>query len=100
MKIIKCVVKNIEEELGDAEKYAKLAIEFKDAYPELSETFINLSKQEVNHANMLHSGIERVIKNLKAEGKEAPAAMQVVYDWEHEKMIDNLSKVKVLQELF
>jgi hypothetical protein len=25
--------------------------------------------------------------------------MMAVYDWEHEKMIDNMAKVRVLQEL-
>lgn len=99
MKIIKFLAENIQEEMHDAEKYAKLAMEYREEYPDLADTFITLSKQEVNHATALHNHVDRIIRDYKAKGGEAPAAMQAVYDWEHERMIDNMAKVRVLQEM-
>ena len=99
MKIIKCLAENIAEELHDAEKYAKMALEYKEDYPELLDTFLTLSRQEVNHANMLHNHVERIIRDYKAKDGSAPEAMQAVYDWEHEKMVDAMARVKVLQEM-
>lgn len=99
MKIIKCLAENMQEEMHDAEKYAKLAMEYRADYPDLADTFVTLSKQEVNHATMLHNHAERIIRDYKAKGGEAPAAMQAVYDWEHERMIDSMAKVRVLQEM-
>lgn len=99
MKIIKCLAENIREEMHDAEKYAKLALEYKEQYPEMLDTFLTLSRQEVNHATMLHNHVERLIRDFRAKEGDPPAAMMAVYDWEHEKMIDNMAKVRVLQEL-
>ena len=99
MKVIKCLAENIREELHDAEKYAKLAMEYKSERPELAEAFNTLSKQEINHANVLHSHVERIIKDYRAKEGEPPAGMMAIYEWEHEKMIDNMAKVKVLQEM-
>lgn len=85
--------------MHDAEKYAKLALEYKEQYPEMLDTFLTLSRQEVNHATMLHNHVERLIRDFRAKEGDPPAAMMAVYDWEHEKMIDNMAKVRVLQEL-
>lgn len=99
MKTIKTLVENIRDELHDAEKYAKLAMEYREDYPEMADTFVTLSKQEVNHATMLHNHVDRFIRDYRAKNGEPPAGMQAVYDWEHEKMIDNMAKVRVLQEM-
>ena len=99
MKIIKCLVENIRDEMEDAEKYAKLAMEHKDDYPDLSDTFVTLSEQEVNHANLLHMHVERFIRDYRAKKGEPPAPMMAVYDWEHQKMIDTMARVRVLQDM-
>lgn len=99
MEIIKCLVENIRDEMHDAEKYAKLAMKYKAEYPEMADTFVTLSKQEVNHATMLHNHAERVIRNYRDENGDPPAAMMAVYDWEHEKMIDAMARTKALQDM-
>lgn len=99
MKIIKWLAENIQEEINDAEKYAKKAQECKEAFPDMVDTFLTLSRQEVNHANMLHGLAEKTIKDYRAAKGEPPAPMQAIYDWEHEKMIDGMTRVKVLQEM-
>lgn len=96
MKIIKILVENIREELEGAENYAKLFAQFKDSDRALSEVFARLSETELTHVNMLHEQAIRAIKEQKATGAETPTAMQAVWDWEHEKMVDTVAKIKAL----
>lgn len=50
----------------------------------------------MNHADMLHGHAVRLIKAEKEKGIEAPASMQAVWDWQHEKMVDHIAKIKSL----
>ena len=42
----------------------------------------------------------KIIDKHKKEGKEAPVVMQAVWDYEHEKMIDNAKEVKMLISMY
>ena len=97
MKIIKCLAEMIHEELEDAEKYGKKALEYKDSDKRLADMFYNLSKQDLEHANMEH---EQAVRLIKDQNTEAPAAMQAVWDWEHEHMIDHSAKIRQLQAMY
>ena len=45
MRIIKDLSKQIKEELHDAEKYAKMALEHKTDHPDLAEAYHHLAKR-------------------------------------------------------
>jgi hypothetical protein len=96
MKIIKYLSEQIMEELEDAEKYAKAALYNKHTDTELSRMYAELSRQELNHSDMLHTQAVRLIKAEREKGVEPPAAMLAVWDWQHDKMIDHTAKVKHL----
>lgn len=96
MKIIKDIVKDIQEEMEGAEHYAKLATEYKDSDKALAETYKKLANTELEHVNTLHAQAVRLIKEEQARGTQTPAAMQAVWDWEHEKMIDTVARIKVM----
>ena len=98
MKIIKIVAQKIEEEMHDAESYAKLSYQYQLEYPDLADVLLTLSRQEVTHANMLHAQAERLIKAYMDKGETPPPAMQAVWDWEHEKMIDTMARIKMMQD--
>ena len=42
----------------------------------------------------------KIIDKHKKEGKEVPVAMQAIWDYEHEKMIDNAKEVKMLISMY
>lgn len=44
--------------------------------------------------------IVRIIKKHKATGAEVPREMQVLYDWQHGKMIDCVAKVRDLHAMY
>ena len=100
MKEIKYIAERIREELSDAEGYAKHALKWKDTDRELSQTLAELSKQELAHSDSLHHQAVRLIRKQKDNGETAPAAMQAVWDWEHEHMIEHKEKVEHLLKMF
>ena len=97
MKIIKKLVKMIDEELGDAKKYAECALREKEENPTLANLFYTLSLEEMKHMNILHGEAVKMIEDNKAKHGEPPAAMQAIYDWEHEKQIEESKEIKILQ---
>lgn len=101
MKKIKFLVEDINEELEGAEHYAKLATQYKDDDRELADTYAKLANVELEHVNALHGQVVRIIKNWKAKsGEETPAAMQAVWDWEHEKAVDTAARIKIMLEMY
>jgi len=95
MKIIEKLSEMIDEEIHDAMKYAKCALEHDDD-PELQRTFTMLSNEELNHMNILHAQVVRIIKKYRETNGEPPADMMAVYNYLHKKQIDKVAEVKSL----
>lgn len=100
MKIIKILSEKIREEICDAKAYVKMAIEYKDEYPDLSRTLYNLSMQEMDHKNVLHNEATEIIKRYRETNGEPPADMMAVYDYLHKEQIEKALEVKTLQTMY
>lgn len=97
MKQIKQIVKDIEEEMEGAEHYAKLATQYKDSDKQLADTYAKLSSVELDHVTALHTQAVRMIREIT---EPAPASMQTVWDWEHEKMLDTVARIRVMLDMY
>ena len=96
MHEIKHLAEEIREELDDAEKYAREAAKHAGEDPEDASTYADLSRQELGHANRLQEMALRHIEKAKDAGLHPTEAMQAVWDWEHERMLDRTAHVKTL----
>jgi len=100
MNIIKILSEKIDEEVCDAKAYVKMAIEYKEEYPELSRTLYNLSMQEVEHKNLLHNEVTEIIRRYRETNGEPPADMMAVYDYLHKEQIKKTLEVKMMQSMY
>lgn len=98
MKMIAEIVEDIREELDSAERYAKKAAKHKGVDDRLSSMYATMASQELSHVDTLHTQAVRLIQEQKDSGKEVPDGMQSVWDWEHEHMMDQVARIKILLE--
>jgi rubrerythrin len=87
MRIIEEIVEYIDDELKMAEDYIDSANKYKDEHPEICETFIAIANDEMKHSEMLHSAVVRAIDKHKMSGKEVPAEMIAIWNYEHKNMV-------------
>ena len=99
LKAIKDIVEDIREEIDGAMHYAKKAVAMKDTDKDASTAYADMARQELSHADRLHGLAVKAINAERAKGVEPPAAMQAVWDWEHEKMIDATARIRHLLDM-
>lgn len=100
MEIIKKLSEMIEEELDDAEKYAKCAVVHKEDHPELAKVFYELSVSETEHYRKLHEQVVELIHEERERSGEPPRTMRAIYDFLHERHIEKAKEVKMLQHQY
>ena len=98
MKIIEKLSNYIEEEIHDAEKYARCALEYKDDKDmhDVAEMFYRLANEEMTHMNILHTQVVSIIENYRRVKGEPPENMMMLYDILHRKHIDDAATAKAL----
>lgn len=59
-----------------------------------------LSAEEMKHMQMLHNQVVKLIENYRKEKGEPLASMLAVYDYLHEKFIEEAKEVKMMQQMY
>lgn len=96
MKEIKMIAEQIRDELDVAEEYAKEAARLKTTRSNDASSYADMARQELGHAETLHKMAVRLIDKETESGAAVPSAMQAVWDWEHERMLDRAARIKTL----
>lgn len=90
----------IEDEIDDSCKYAKLALEWKEKRRALADVFYNLSLQEMQHMQILHNEVVKLIDEYRSQKGEPPEGMLAVYDYLHKKQIEHAEEAKRYQSMY
>lgn len=100
MKELKEVIRDIGEILDSAEMYAKEAVKHKTQYPALAGVYCRIAHDNLSHVDMLHKQAVEMIGEQKRSGVNVPEAMQAVWDFEHERQIEDVADVKRLIDMY
>lgn len=100
MKKIANIVKEMREEISGAEHYAKQATKYKEDDKSLADVYIAIANQELEHVDRLHTQVARIIQAYRAEKGNPPEAMMAVWNFEHEDMMEKVSRIKALIEMY
>lgn len=100
MKLIQELCEHIEEEICDAECYAKLALHYQEEEPDTAELFYTLSNEEMLHMLKLHHDVGKLIAKHRKEHGEPPAEMLAVYNYLHDKSVAHAAEVRNLQGMW
>ena len=100
MKLIQKLSEMIEDEIEGAHDYAEEALKHITDDPSLAQMFYDIANVELEHVNMLHKQVVRIIEQHSREHGEPPAPMQAVYDYLHKKQIEKVAEVKHYLAMF
>ena len=100
MIIIKKLSQQIEDEIDESEKLIKLAVEYKQQFPEASQTFYNLSLEKLNNIKSLHDAVEKIIKDYRTEKGDPPAPMMAIYNYVHQRHMNKVAAIKSFQSMY
>ena len=100
MKIIAKLSEMIEEEIADAEKYARCALNYKEDRKALADMFYELSNGELEHMNKLHAQVVGLIEEYRKANGEPTADMKTLYDYLHKQHINKAAEVKIMLAMY
>ena len=100
MKLIQVLCDNIDEEINDSIKYAKMAIEYHDDYPALAEAVYKIADEELKHMSVLHTQVVSIIDAYRKKNGEPPESMKMLYDIMHRKQIEHAAEAKAYMSMY
>lgn len=100
MKEIKDFADDMKDELGDAEKYAKRALYYKDKDPEAAQLYFELSGEEIQHKNRIHDLALKYVQKASESGSPLVPGMKSRYEEEHDDLIEAEKGVRILREMY
>ena len=100
MQVIKCLSENIECTLDAAEENIKKAIKYKDEYPVAAKAFYTQSTILMDSIKGQHDAVVALIEAHRKEKGEPPAPMMAIYNYMHERQMNQAAAIKNLQDMY
>lgn len=98
MKILTDLIKKSSDTLDEIEWYAEKAQHIRLENKSLADTYIKIAEMHIDIYGMLHNRMAALITEQKEKGVAVPPTMQVIWDYEHEKLVKEFAGAKYLVE--
>lgn len=98
MKILKDLIEKADDTLEEIEWYAEKAHHLRTEHKPLADCYIKIAEMHINIYNMLHEKMVMLIEEKKSKDVAVPHEMQVIWDYEHQKLIKEFAEAKYLIE--
>lgn len=95
MKILKELIEHANDTLDEVHEYVRQAYHIHQEHKALADTYIKIAESHISIFNMLHERMVSLIEEEKRKGVQPPAAMLVIWDYEHGKLVDELAHCRV-----
>ena len=96
MKILKELIEKSEDTLDEVEWYAEKAHILKADHRPLADVYIKIAEEHIGIYGMLHDKMVALIEEEKRKGANPPAAMLAIWEYEHEKLVKEMSEAKYM----
>lgn len=100
MREIKEIAELINDEVDGVTEYAKLAVYYKDARPQLAALYNQLANTEYQHVQKLHAMAAELVKEAESKGTEYPQAMKDKWDMEHKESVGKMAVAKTFMGMY
>ena len=100
MKIIEDISKKIEKEIAMAKMYAECALDVKEEYPSVAETYIKSAENHLATMALNHDLVVAMIADYRKNNGEPPQHMLILYNILHKQHIENAAAVKGMLALY
>ncbi|MDE6598768.1 MAG: hypothetical protein K2K34_01640 [Oscillospiraceae bacterium] len=100
MRLIKDITDDMMEEIHDAKRRIKRAMEFKPLYPDIAQRESEIAAQELVHAEKDHKSAMELIEEFKKSKGEPPEYMMEFWKEKHEDFMEKYAHAKCMIDLF
>ena len=98
MKILKELIEKMHDTMEEVEWYGEKALHLRSTHKELADSYIKVAEMHVDIYKHLHQRVVALIEEEKKKGAPVPVAMTAIWDYEHEKLVEEFAEAKVLIE--
>lgn len=96
MKVLKHLIEKADDTLEEVEWYAEKALHYKTEHKQLADVYNKIADMHIQIYDMLHKQMVELIDEHKRMGHNPPAEMLAIWEYEHEKLIEEFSEAKVM----
>ena len=94
MRVIKKIIEHLDNTLDEANEYYTDYVMYKDEYPKVSMTALEMAKVHLDLYSKWHQVIVSLINDYKVTSGEPPKEMMTIWNYEHEKLIEHYEDLK------
>ena len=93
MRVIQVIINHMDDTLEEAHEYYRDYVMFKDSHPKMAQTALEMASVHLNLYLKWHDVVVSTINDYKAKSGELPATMKSLYDYEHQKLVEEYDEI-------